>query len=402
MILDISPLQKHRDYRLLYVGQLVSFFGSMITYVAVPYQVYAITKSSFAVGMLGAVQLVPLLVFALWGGAYADSMDRRRLLIASEILMSCGSVALAVNSLIATPSIVLIFSVTAFMSALNGFHRPAMDALTPQLVERDDLKAVSALGSLRYSLGAIAGPGIGGLLIATLGLVWTYAIDLATFLISLAALAAIRSIPSATNGDKPGIRTIVDGLRYARSRPELIGTYVVDMVAMTFAMPVALFPAMAVRWGGAWAVGWLYSAMSIGSLVITLLSGWTKTVDRHGAAVVIAAAMWGVAIIGLGFADNLATAVICLALAGGADSVSALFRGTIWNETIPTGLRGRLAGVEMISYLSGPLLGNARAGWVASASSNAASVISGGIICVAGVLLCIPVLPAFWRYRRTT
>lgn len=399
MILDLSPLRKHRDYRLLFAGQLVSFFGSMITYVAVPYQVYEMTKSSLVVGMLGAVQLAPLLFFALWGGAYADSMDRRRLLIVSEILMAGGSLALAINSLTSTPSLMLIFAVTAFMSGLNGFHRPAMDALTPQLVEREDLKAVSALGSLRYSLGAIAGPAIGGILIAAFGIVWTYAIDVATFVISLAALAAIRSIPPAAGADKPGMRAIVDGLRYARSRPELIGTYVVDIVAMTFAMPVALFPAMAENWGGASAVGWLYSAMSIGSLVITLLSGWTKRVHRHGAAVIIAAALWGVAIVGLGFANNLVVAVICLALAGGADSISALFRSTIWNETIPTGLRGRLAGVEMISYLSGPLLGNARAGWVASASSNSVSVISGGVICVAGVLLCIPLLPAFWSYR---
>jgi len=157
---------------------------------------------------------------------------------------------------------------------------------------------------------------------------------------------------------------------------------------------------MAVGWGGASAAGWLYSAMSIGALVITLLSGWTKHVHRHGAAVVIAAGLWAVAIIGLGFAQNLVPAVICLALAGGADSVSALFRGTIWNETIPTELRGRLAGVEMISYLSGPLLGNARAGWIASISSNEFSIISGGIICLAGILLCIPLLPAFWKYSR--
>jgi MFS family permease len=350
--------------------------------------------------MLGVVQLVPLLFFALWGGAYADSMDRRRLLIISEILMSCGSLTLAINSLLESPSVALIFTVTALMSALNGFHRPAMDALTPQLVQRDDLKAVSALGSLRYSLGAITGPAIGGILIATFGIVWTYAIDLGTFLVSLAALAAIRRIPPPTNANKPGLRTIIDGLRYARSRPELIGTYVVDMVAMTFAMPMALFPAMAMNWGGASAAGWLYSAISIGALVITLFSGWTKHVDRHGAAVVIAAALWAVAIVALGFANNLATAVLCLALAGAADSVSAIFRGTIWNETIPTGLRGRLSGVEMISYLSGPLLGNARAGWVASVSSNTLSIVSGGVICVVGVLLCIPLLPAFWKYRR--
>jgi len=171
------------------------------------------------------------------------------------------------------------------------------------------------------------------------------------------------------------------------------------VVAMTFAMPVALCPAMADAWGGRTAAGWLYSAMSFGSLFTTIFSGWTSKISRHGAAVVIAAAVWAVAIVFLGFSRSLPVAVFCLAVAGAADSVSGVFRSTIWNETIPSDLRGRLAGVEMISYISGPLLGNARAGWIASMSSNALSVISGGFICFIGVLLCIPLLPAFWAYR---
>jgi MFS family permease len=230
----------------------------------------------------------------------------------------------------------------------------------------------------------------------------TYLIDVLTFVVSLLALAAIRYIPRAVVGASPGFKAIIAGLKYARSRPELIGTYVVDIVAMTFAMPMALFPAMTMNWGGAAAVGWLYSAMSIGSLLTSLLSGWTSRVERHGAAVVAGAAVWGLAIFALGFARGLPAAVFCLALAGAGDAVSALFRMTMWNETIPGTLRGRLAGVEMISYLSGPLLGNARAGWVASISSNELSVVTGGITCVVGVLLCIPLLPAFWNYRRGT
>src|SRR4029077_10116848 len=169
---------------------------------------------------------------------------------------------------------------------------------------------------------------------------------------------------------------------------------------MTFAMPIALFPAMAQSWGGASAAGYLYSAMSFGSLSTAVFSGWTSRVNRHGAAVILAAACWALAVVALGFAPSLMGALTCLAIAGAADSVSTVFRGTIWNETIPSELRGRLSGVEMISYLSGPLLGNARAGWVASISSNSFSVISGGVICLAGVLLCIPLLPAFWNYRR--
>src|SRR5438105_2448000 len=399
MFLSLAPLRKHRDYRLLYTGQLISAFGSMITYVAVPYQVFAITHSSLMVGMLGAAQLIPLLLFALWGGAYADAMDRRKLLIGSEIVMTMGSLALAINGMLAHASVALIFIVGAAMSACNGFHRPALDAMTPRLVDREDLTAVSALNFLRFSISSIGGPALGGVCMAALGYPLTYMIDVLSFLISLVALAAIRRMPPAERASRPGIQSIVEGLKYGMSRPELIGTYVVDIVAMTFAMPMALFPAMAVAWGGARAAGWLYSAMSFGSLFTTIFSGWTSKVYRHGAAVVIAAAVWALAIIGVGFSPSLPLAVFCLALAGAADSVSGVFRMTIWNETIPGDLRGRLSGVEMISYLSGPLLGNARAGWVASISSNTISVVTGGMTCFVGVLLCIPLLPAFWTYR---
>jgi MFS family permease len=402
MLLDISPLRKHRDYRLLYIGQGVSVFGSMITYVAVPVQVFELTQSSFMVGMLGAVQLIPLLFFALWGGAYADAMDRRRLLVVSEVLMTLGSALLAVNSLLAHPSVALIFIVSAMMSGVNGFHRPALDAMLPRLVDREDLTAIAALRMFSFSTSAIAGPALGGVLIATLGYSVTYLIDVLTFIVSLVSLTQIRSMPAPEGAAIPSIQTIVDGLKYARNRPELVGTYIVDMVAMTFAMPMALFPAIASVWSNASAAGWLYSALSVGSLLTSVLSGWTSRVHRHGAAVIVAAALWGVAIIGFGFAPNLAGALVFLAIAGAADAVSGLFRMTIWNETIPTDLRGRLAGVEMISYLSGPLLGNARAGWVASVSSNAVSVVSGGVICVAGVLLCVPILPRFWAYRKNS
>lgn len=401
MLLDLSPLRRHRDFRLLFLGQFVSFFGSMITYVAVPYQVYQLTGSSLTVGLLGVAQLVPLLLFGLWGGAYADAMDRRRLLIGAEGLLALVSLGLAANAWLRHPSVAVIFGLTALMSALNGFHRPTLEAMSPRLVDRDELPATAALTSLRGSLGSIAGPAAGGLCIAALGIGTTYVLDVASFLVSLAALAAMASMPPAPEAAKPGLRSIVEGLDYARRRPELIGTYVIDIVAMTFAMPMALFPAMAQAWGGATAAGWLYSAMSIGSVVTTLFSGWTKYVARRGAAVVIAAAAWGLAIVALGYARSLPGAVLCLALAGAADMLSGLFRMTIWNETIPTHLRGRLAGVEMISYMTGPLLGNARAGWMASLRSVSFSIVAGGAICVAGVALCVPLLPAFWRYRPT-
>jgi MFS family permease len=401
VLLDITPLRRHRDFRLLFIGQFVSFFGSMITYVAVPYQLYQLTGSSLAVGLLGTVQLVPLLLSALLGGAYADAMDRRRLLIGAEVLLSVISLALAVNAFMPHPSVTAIFVLAAASSAVAGFHRPTLEAMTPRLVERDELPATAALTGLRGTLGAVAGPAIGGVCIAAFGMGATYLIDVGTFVVSLVALAQMANMPAAPEAAKPGLRSIVEGLDYARRRPELIGTYVVDIVAMTFAMPTALFPALAQGWGGAKAAGWLYAAMPLGSFVLTVFSGWSTKVSRRGAAVVLAAAAWGVAIVALGYAGNFPLALACLALAGAADAVSGLFRMTIWNETIPTHLRGRLAGVEMISYMTGPLLGNARAGWMASARSTTFSIVGGGWICLAAVLLCIPLLPAFWRYRPT-
>lgn len=400
MLIDLGPLRTKRDFRLLFIGQFVSVFGSMITYVAVPYQIYALTQSSLMVGLLGTVQLVPLLLFGLWGGAYADAMDRRRLLIGAELLLTLASLGLSLNAFAPHPSVTLLFVLSGLISAINGFHRPALEAMTPRLVERHDLPAASALAAFRNSVGAIAGPALGGVAIAAFGLGPTYLLDVASFFVSLFALGSMASMPPPDEAAKPGVRSIVEGLAYARSRPELIGTYVIDIVAMTFAMPAALFPAMAQPWGGPRAAGWLYSGMSIGSLAANLFSGWSKKVERQGAAVVLSAAAWGVAIVALGYAPNLPVAVACLAAAGAADMMSGIFRMTIWNETIPAQLRGRLAGVEMISYMTGPLLGNARAGWMASLRSVRFSIAGGGVVCVACVVACIPLLPAFWRYRR--
>jgi MFS family permease len=259
LLLDLSPLRRHRDYRLLFTGQIVSSLGSFMTYVALPVQIYELTKSSAAVGLLGTVQLVPLAVTALWGGAVADALDRRRLLLWAEALLLCGSLAMAANSMLARPSVPLLFAVAAFMSAVDGFHRPALESLTPRLVSTTDLPAVSALSSLRGTTAAIAGPAIAGVSIATLGLSFTFGADAASYAFSLAALSAIRSMPPGDDARPVGLSSVVEGFRYAFSRPELIGTYVVDIAAMTFAMPMALFPALASQWSGTNAAGYMYS-----------------------------------------------------------------------------------------------------------------------------------------------
>jgi MFS family permease len=400
VLLDLSPLRRHRDYRYVFAGQFVSAFGSFLSYVALPVQIYNLTKSSAIVGLLGAAQLVPLAATALWGGAFADAIDRRRLLLVCETLLLCGSAALALDSMMPRPSVALLFVVAAFMSAVDGFHRPALESLTPKLVAAEDLPAVSALSSLRGTTAAIAGPSLAGLCIAKLGMPSTFTIDAATYAVSLAALSRVRSIPPAKDAHPVGLASILKGFAYAASRPELIGTYVVDIVAMTFAMPMAVFPALAEQWSGSNAAGYLFSAMSAGAFVTTILSGWTRKVKRHGAAVAIAAAVWGSAIVALGQATSLPVALACLALAGAADMVSGLFRMTIWNETIPSEIRGRMAGIEQLSYMTGPLLGNARAGFMAQRFGLGRSITWGGMLCVAGVALCVPILPAFWRYRR--
>jgi MFS family permease len=306
------------------------------------------------------------------------------------------------NALAPHPSVPVIFVATAFMQACDAFHRPTMDALTQSLVEPGDYAAIGALGALRSGLGSILGPALGGVLIAWGGAALTYAIDAGSFVFAVASIAAMRrALPSVPRS--PGhLRAIADGLRFAVGKPELMGTYIVDLVAMIFAFPVALFPEMAQRWGDAARSGTLFAALSAGGLVATMLSGWTGRVRRRGAAVVIAAAAWGLFVAGAGLAPGLWSAAAMLALAGAADTVSALFRSIIWNETVPNELRGRLAGVEMISYMSGPLIGNARAGWIAGLWSLSGSLISGGIICTVGVAVCAGALVRFWRYQPAT
>jgi MFS family permease len=396
--IDFGPLRRHRDFRLLFVGMGVSTFGSMITYVALPYQVYQLTGSSLAVGLMSLAELGPLLVTAFVGGALADAFDRRRLVQVAELLLAVCAGILALNAFLGEPRVWVLFVVGAAMAGLDGIQRPPLDALIPRLVDREELTAASALDSFRGNLGWVAGPAVAGVLIAVLGLPVTYLIDVATFAVSLLALGLMRAVPPPPGAERPSLRGIVDGFRYATSRPELVGTYGVDLIAMFFGMPLALFPAFAEEFGGAGALGLLYAAPSVGALIATATSGWTGRVHRHGLAVVWAAAGWGVAITALGFAPNLALALVALALAGGADMVSGIFRTTIWNTTIPDHLRGRLAGIEQVSYSAGPLLGNLESGVVAAFAGVRASIVSGGVLCVAGVALAALALPALRRY----
>ena len=397
--LDLGPLRRSRDFRLLFAGQAVSFAGSMITYVAIPYQAYLISHSSLVVGLVSLAELLPILVMAVVGGALADSVDRRAMVRVTEAGLGVVVAGLVVNATLPQPRLWVLFAAVVLAAGLDALQRPSLDAIVPRLVPRDDLSTASALESLRGSLGMVLGPPLAGVLIATLGLPATYGVDVASFALSLLALGLMRAIPPPAGAERISLAAITAGLRYAGRRQDLLGSYAVDVNAMFFGMPMALFPQIAAGLGGPAVLGLLYTAPSAGSLLVTLTSGWTARVRRHGRAIGLAAAAWGAAIIGFGLAPTLWVALLALTAAGAADMVSGLFRMTLWNQTIPDAMRGRLAGIEMISYSSGPALGNLEAGIVGTLAGVRASVVSGGVLCVLGTAVVCAVLPRFWRYR---
>ena len=397
LALDFTPLRESREFRLLYLGQTITFFGSMMTFVALPWQVFQLTKSSFAVGMLGVVEFIAVLFMGFVGGALADYFDRRLMVRVTEAALAAGSIVLIINARLPRPQVWVLFVCASGFAALTALQRPSLEALIPRIVKPEQMPSVAALQAFRGSVAMIAGPALGGFLVVTFGPALAFSVDLSTFLISLIALALMQAVPPPPEADRPGLKSVIEGLRYARSRQELLGTYLVDMNAMFFGIPMALFPAIAERYGGS-SVGFLYAAPALGSLVISLMLGWTKHVHRHGLAVGIAAAFWGMAIIAFGFAGRLWLALLCLAVAGASDMISGVFRMIIWNQTIPDHLRGRLAGIELISYHTGPMLGNAESGIVASIFGIRATVISGGVLCVLGTGLLLLALPGFRAY----
>lgn len=398
MLLDLTPLKVSRDYRLLFFGQLVSFFGTMMTFVVVPVQMYQLTKSNLYVGLLGIAEFVPMFVLAFIGGALADAVDRRKMLRITEIGLTVTVGILLANSLLPQPSVWVLFLVVALQAGLAGLQRPSFESLIPRIVEPEHMTAVAALNSVRFNVGAIISPLIGGLIAARFSASVAYGIDLLTFAASLIAVWMIRAVPPPENADQPNLQSIKKGFQYAMRRQDLLGTYLIDINAMLFGMPKALFPALAVSLKAS-SVGLFYSAIASGALLATLTSGWTNRVQRHGLFIAIAAALWGIAVIFFGLSDNLYIGLVFLGMAGFFDMISGIFRGTIWNQTIPDHLRGRLAGIEMISFLTGPMLGDAEAGIVAHVFGLKTSIVSGGILTVLGTLLLAVLLPKFIGYR---
>ena len=400
--IDISPLRKSADFRYLWTAGLISYFGSMFTYVAVPFQIKELTNSYVAVAMSGLIEIVPLVIFGLYGGVLADAIDRKKLIWITEALSLLLTGLLLINSLMDSPSIILIYVVSGLFAAVSGLRQPAMSAALPRLVDHEDMTAASALMSLRWQMGVIIGPTIGGVLISTFSVSVGYGADIATFVISLILLAMMSNIPPSKEAEKPSLAALLDGIKYSFARKDLLGTYLIDLAAMFFAMPTALIPFWADQLGAPWALGFLYAAGTVGSVAIILTSGWTKNVRFYGRAIMWAAIGWGAAIALAGATNYLALVLLFLALAGASDMVSALFRSAMWNQTIPDNLRGRLAGIELLSYSLGPLAGQMRAASMAAAFSLTFSVTAGGIICIISVALLAGFFPILRKFDIKT
>ncbi|MFE6844086.1 MFS transporter [Streptomyces sp. NPDC057686] len=399
---DLSPWRSSRDFRLLFFQGAVTFFTSFMAMIALPLQIKHLTDSPLAVGAMGAVELVPLVVFGLYGGALADAIDRRRMILLSEAGLGLLALVLLVNALLPDPLLWPLYVVAAGVSALAGLQRPALDSMMARIVPHEQQTAAAALNALRYQIGAIAGPALAGLVVAYAGYPAAYAVTVCGFVLSVLLCTRLTPAPPSPDAQRPSLRGIAEGARYAWSRPVLLGTYAVDLAAMFFAFPNTIFPFLADELDAVWALGLMYSAGAVGSLVLGMTSGWTSRVRRHGLFVVFGAVVWGAAIAGAGWFADVWVVLACLAVAGAGDMLSGLGRATIWNQTIPEELRGRLAGIEVLSYSVGPQLGQVRAGSVAGWTGTRPAFWSGGLMCVAAVAALSVLLPKLVTYDADT
>ncbi len=400
LFVDVGPLRHSRAFRRLWSGYLVTTLGSQLTVVAVPYQVYELTHSSFDVGLIGLAQIVPVLGGSLLGGSIADAVDRRRLLLATQFSLAACSVGLALNSSSGKPLLWPLYALAAMSAGLSSIDIPTRSAVFVNLVERPMFASANALWQLLFQVGQVAGPAIAGVLIGQLGVASVYWIDAATFAVSLVAVAGLPPLRPAGGGTRFGLQSIAEGLRYLKGRQVLQGTFVVDVNAMVLGMPRALFPALGLDHfhGGAATVGLLYAAPGAGALIGATLTGWVVWVRKQGRAVLVAVTIWGVAIAAFGLVPWLGVALGLLAIAGAADVVSAVFRATILQLEAPEPLRGRLSSIHTAVVTGGPRLGDVEAGAVAAISTPQISVVTGGVGCVLGVGLVAWLMPRFAHY----
>lgn len=396
LLLDLSPLRRSRDLRFLAAGQLVSIIGTQLTAVAVPFEVYRLTGSSLQVGLVSLVQLVPLLVGSLVGGSVVDAVDRRRLLIAVEAVMAASSAGLALDAGVG-PALWPLYVLPALTAFLSGWDSPARSAVLPRMVRREEFTAANAMFQAMFQVGTVAGPALAGVLLAGAGAQAIFWLDVASFGVSMAATAAISPQPPEGGGQRAGLRSIADGLRFLRGRQAIQGAYLIDINAMVFGMPRALFPALAAHTfgGGPSTVGLLYAAPGAGAVVGALATGWAARVRRQGWAVIWAVLAWGGAIAAFGIARQLWLALLLLVVAGWADVISAVFRNTLIQLEVPDHLRGRLSALQTAVVTGGPRLGDAESGAVATAFGATASITSGGLACIVGALVLARARPGF-------
>jgi MFS family permease len=404
-LLDLAPLRLDRDYRWLWAGQAVSGIGSQVTRLALPYQVYVLTGSTLAIAALTTVQLIPILIFSLGAGSVADAVDRRRLLLVTQVgLMACSAV-LAWLALTPAPPLIALFVVAFVAAGLASIDQPARSSAVPRLVPPERLPAAIALGQLNFQIASVIGPAVAGVLIATIGLAGAYGLDVVSFAASFAGLLAIAPIAPLTSAARPGLAAVREGLRFAMSRRVILSTFVIDLDAMIFGMPTSLFPVLAldVFHAGPTGLGLLGAAPAVGALLGALLSGWVSSVRRVGQAVIVAVAIWGVAITLFGLSTfSFVLALVFLAVAGAADVLSAVFRSTIVQLTTPDELRGRVSSIHILVVTSGPRLGDIEAAAAAAVIGAQASVISGGILCVIGVAVVARLYPELGRHIHET
>ncbi len=407
-VIDTTPLRLDRDYRWLWSGQVVSGMGTQITRLALPYQVYTLTGSTLAIAGLILFQLIPILIFALGAGTLVDALDRRRVLLVTQTGLALCSLALVLLSLSGEPPLIALFAVAFVAAGLSSVDQPARASSIPRLVPPIRLPAAIALNQLNFQAASIVGPALGGILIATVGLTGAYAVDLISFLAALGAVFAIAPLPPLAAVQRPGLGAIREGLAFVRSRPPILGSFVIDLIAMVFAMPTALFPALAldVFRVGPVGLGLMAAAPAAGAFLGALFSGWVSTVVRVGHAVVLSVIGWGVAITLFGvtalFAGPVAFALAlgCLAVAGAADMLSAVFRGTIVQLDTPDELRGRVSSIHILVVTGGPRVGDIESALLAAVIGPALTVIAGGLLCLAGVAVMGRWLPQLGQHVR--
>jgi ENTS family enterobactin (siderophore) exporter len=396
LLVDISPLRLDRDYRYIWLGQAISGVGSQVTRIALPYQIFVLTGSTLAVGAIAGVQLIAILLFAMGGGAIADSVDRRRLLLVTQAGLAVSSLGLAALATMASPPLLALFGIAFVSAALGAVDSPARSSSIPRLVPAERLPSAIALNQLVFQATSVIGPAIGGVILGTAGLTAAYLLDVGTYSAAMVAVFVIRPLPPLDPLARASIAAVREGLRFAASKRVILSTFAIDLNAMIFGMPSALWPVLAldVFHAGPAGVGLLAAAPGAGAFVGALLSGWVAGVRRVGRAVIIAVAVWGAAIVAFGLATfSFGLALFFLAIAGAADVLSAVFRSTIVQLETPDALRGRVSALHILVVTSGPRLGDVEAAAVAAVAGAQFSVVSGGLLCLLGVIAVARLFP---------